>query len=220
MERLLVECRHRYSSGFELETAFTLEPGVTGLFGPSGAGKSTLLSIIAGLIRPDSGRIVFDDQVLLDTEKHTYLPPERRGIAVVFQDLLLFPHLSVRANLEYGYKRMGRREIPLPPVIEALDIGELLPRSVQTLSGGQRQRVALGRALLSAPRLLLMDEPLAALDETLKTRILDYLKRIFDEWNIPVLFVTHHPGEIRLLEERVIHLQAGHIRDNADVAPQ
>src|SRR6185503_7433666 len=164
---LIFDCRHRYPAGFELEARFEAGAGVTALFGPSGSGKSTVLSIIAGMRRPDAGTVRLGDRVLFDAARGICLPPEKRGIGFVFQDLLLFPHLTVEANLRFGARRRPTRAIPFERVVEVLELGALLRRHPHTLSGGERQRTALGRAILRGPELLLLDEPLTALDEGL-----------------------------------------------------
>jgi molybdate transport system ATP-binding protein len=208
---LRFDCRHRYASGFELTAAFEAGPGVTALFGPSGCGKTTILKLIAGLLRPLAGRIELAEGVLLDCQQGVCLPPEARQIAVVFQDHLLFPHLSVRQNLTFGSRRRPARVIALDRVVQILEIVDLLERMPHTLSGGQRQRVALGRAILRGPRLLLMDEPLAALDAALKRRILTYLERAIGEWHIPTLLVSHDQADVRRLADRVVVLEAGKV---------
>src|SRR5690606_35642680 len=154
---------------------------VTALVGPSGAGKSTILSLIAGLLRPEFGTIRLEGRVLLDTAAQVCVAPEGRQIGLVFQDHLLFPHLTVEQNLRYGLRRRPARTIEFAKLVAILELEGLLQRSPRTLSGGQRQRVALGRAMLRGPELLLMDEPLTALDERLKVQILDYLKRAIYE---------------------------------------
>jgi molybdate transport system ATP-binding protein len=176
MSRLHFDCRHQYAGGFQVEATFTAGDGVTALFGPSGAGKSTILALLAGTLAPQAGKIQLAERVLVDTRAGILLPPERRQIGVVFQDHLLFPHLTVRQNLTFG-RRLGGRSIDFRRVVEILEIGAFLDRKPQTLSGGQRQRVALGRALLRGPQLLLMDEPMTALEESLKDRVLTYLER-------------------------------------------
>src|ERR1700754_4564262 len=173
---------------FSLQASFSSEGRVTGLFGASGAGKSSLINIIAGLLRPDRGTIAIDGEVLDDTAARIHVPPYRRRIGYVFQDARLFPHLDVRQNLDYGRRMNGLAEdsAQRTRVTDLLDIGGLMDRRPGQLSGGERQRVALGRALLSKPRLLLMDEPLGALDEGRKTEILPYLVRLRDDAGIPM----------------------------------
>jgi molybdate transport system ATP-binding protein len=212
MSHLSFECRHRFPGGFQLDIAFECEHRVTSLFGPSGSGKSSILSILAGLVHPDYARIQVGDKLIADTDKKLFTPAENRDIGLVFQDHLLFPHMTIRANLDYGARReSGGTDISYDRVVEVLELGEFLERRPESLSGGQRQRVALGRALLSRPRLLLMDEPLAALDDELKTRILDYLQRAMAEWHIPTLFVSHGQREVRQLAEWVYVIEAGRI---------
>jgi len=195
---------------FRLEIDLEADGQVIGLFGSSGAGKTTLIEIVAGLRQPESGRISVDGQVLMDTRAGIFLPPERRGTGYVPQDLALFPHLSVGRNLIYGHKEVvGTSGIPLLHVAEVLEIESLLERSIAQLSGGQKQRVAFARALLASPRLLLMDEPLASLDQELKLRIIPYLQRIRDEFGVPMLYVSHAPEEIAALCDRVLLLHDG-----------
>ena len=209
MPRLHFDCRLRYPSGFTLAAAFTAADGVTALFGPSGSGKSTVFALIAGTQRPDAGAIRLGEQVLAGDG--VCLPPERRRIGVVFQDHRLFPHLSVRDNLCFGLGRAGARPIALERVVDILEIGALLDRRPNTLSGGQQQRVSLGRAILRGPELLLMDEPLTALDEGLKDRVLAYLERVVAEWGVPTLFISHDQAEVRRLASQVVVLEAGQV---------
>ena len=198
---------------FSLEAAFASEGRVTGLFGASGAGKTSLINMIAGLLRPDRGTIAVDDDVLEDTEKGVHVPAYRRRIGYVFQDARLFPHLSVRANLDYGRHMNGLAFDPaqFKRITELLDIGHLLDRRPGKLSGGERQRVALGRALLAKPRLLLLDEPLGALDESRRAEILPYLIRMRDEARIPMVFVSHDAAEMRQLATQIVMLRHGRV---------
>lgn len=213
MDCLLFQCRHRYESGFELDAEFSAAGGVTALFGPSGSGKSTVLAIIAGLLHPQRGLVRWGDTVWVDTRANLFTPPEARRIGLVSQDHLLFPHLTVEENLRYGMRRRSGRGIDFARVAEVLELDPLLDRAPRTLSGGQRQRTALGRAILRGPELLLMDEPLAALDADLKDRILLYLERAVAEWRIPTLFVSHDQNDVRRLAQRVIVLEGGRVVD-------
>jgi len=205
--------------GFRLQARAELAGGVSGVLGPSGSGKSTLLALLAGLARPTRGSIVLDDQVLVDSLASVFVPPWKRRIGVVFQDGLLFPHLTVRHNLLYGYRRLppAERRLSLPDVAEMLEISPLLERRPAQLSGGERQRVALGRALLSAPRLMLLDEPLSSLDDRLKQQILPFLKRVRDELRIPMVYVTHAVAEVDFLADRVLRMRAGQLESAVPV---
>jgi len=198
---------------FSIEASFTSEGRVTGLFGASGAGKTSLISMIAGLLRPDRGIIAIDGEVLDDTEKHVHVPPHRRRIGYVFQDARLFPHLDVRQNLDYGRRmnRLADNAAARARVTDLLDIGGLLDRRPGKLSGGERQRVALGRALLTQPRLLLMDEPLGSLDEERKVEILPYLVRLRDEAAIPMVYVSHDAAELRQLATQIVMIRRGRV---------
>jgi molybdate transport system ATP-binding protein len=198
---------------FELALAAKLGDGVTGISGPSGCGKSTLLALLAGLLRPDHGTIRFDDTILVDIATRSWVPPWQRHFALVFQDGQLFPHLSVRDNLLYGYRRRApaARRFEYGRVLDLLEIGGLAARRPAQLSGGERQRVALGRALLCSPQLLLLDEPLASLDPRLKGQILPFLKRVKDEAGIPLVYVSHVPEEVGYLADRVLQMDAGRI---------
>ena len=197
--------------GFALEVEFTLAPrGITALSGPSGSGKTTLLRCIAGLTRLE-GRLVVAGEVWQDDR--TFLPPHRRPVGVVFQEASLLPHLSVRGNLLYGAKRtFAKAEVSLDDTVELLGLGPLLGRSTANLSGGERQRVALGRALLSQPRLLLMDEPMSSLDVGSKAEILPYLERLHRSLAIPALYISHDVGEIARLADHVLLMDAGRVR--------
>jgi len=198
---------------FALNVRFELPtPGVVALFGRSGCGKSTAVNIIAGLLQPDSGRVVLDDTVLLDMQQGVDVPPERRRIGYVFQDTRLFPHLSVAANLRYAQKRaVGAPYVDLAAVTSLLDLAALMNRRTHQLSGGERQRVAIGRALLTQPRLLLLDEPLAALDEARREEVLPYLETLRDQLAIPMVYVTHDFTEVLRLATHIVLMEAGSV---------
>jgi len=209
---LEIAFRHSFPS-VSFDIAFTAPtPGTTALFGPSGSGKSTIANVVEGLLRPASCRLVLDGTMLADTETGVFLPPERRRIGVVFQDSRLFPHLSVAANLAYGARRAGG-EAPLrqDDVVELLGIGALLGRRPHTLSGGERQRVAIGRALLAAPRLMVMDEPLGSLDEGRKAEILPYLALLKANLGLPILYVTHSLNEVARLADTLVLIRDGSV---------
>ncbi len=198
---------------FELAVAFQAGPGLTVLFGPSGAGKTSILNMIAGVLKPTRGRIAADGQVLFDSATRTDLKPEHRRVGYIFQDARLFPHLSVEQNLLYGYKlapEAGRYAAP-DHIIPLLGIGHLLERRPLSLSGGEQQRVAIGRAILASPRLLLMDEPLASLDDARKQEILPYIERLRDGLKIPILYVTHARAEVDRLAAAVIRIEGGKV---------
>jgi molybdate transport system ATP-binding protein len=198
---------------FTLEAAFESQGRVTGLFGASGAGKTSLVNMIAGLLRPDRGTIAIDGETLDDTAKGIHVPVYRRRIGYVFQDARLFPHLDVRQNLDYGRRmnHLADDDAQRQRVTELLDIGHLLDRRPGKLSGGERQRVALGRALLSKPRLLLLDEPLGALDEGRRAEILPYLMRLRDEARVPMVYVSHDAAEMRQLATQIVLLKGGRV---------
>ena len=198
-------------ASFTLEVDATIEGRVTVIFGPSGAGKTSLLDLIAGLRRPDSAFVQLGDEVLVDTSRRVFVPSRSRGIGYVPQDLALFPHLSVRQNLLYGCKPNDTNGelFAFDHVAKVLEIEPLVWRGVTELSGGEKQRVALARALLTSPRLLLLDEPLASLDAPLKEKIIPYLTRIRDEFQIPMLYVTHDRYETLALADEMIVLAGG-----------
>jgi len=197
---------------FLFQARFSLNGHRIGLFGPSGSGKSTLMHLLAGLRSPDSGHIRLDDTVLFDSAAKINLPPDKRRVGVVFQHSHLFPHMSVRKNLFYGWKRIApqERQVDAETIIEVLNLRHLLDRGVNLLSGGERQRVALGRTVLTCPRLILMDEPLTGLDEDLKFQIIPYLTKVFSQFNIPLLFISHSLVEMRLMTEQVLMVENGH----------
>jgi molybdate transport system ATP-binding protein len=196
---------------FSIAACFKTAAGVTALFGPSGAGKTTLVNMIAGLVTPDRGRIIIADTVLFDSDAHIDVPAHRRRIGYVFQEGRLFPHLSVASNLDYGRRMSSLAADPAETkrIVDLLDIGHLVERRPGKLSGGERQRVAVGRALLMRPRLLLLDEPLAALDAARKREILPYLERLRDE--MPMVYVSHHANELRRIATSVVRINAGHV---------
>jgi molybdate transport system ATP-binding protein len=203
--------KHRGSFTLDVRFEFAT-PGVVALFGRSGSGKSTLVNIIAGLLEPDTGRVALGDAVLFDAERRVDLPPERRRIGYVFQDARLFPHLRVAANLRYAEKRaVGVPYVTVEAVTSLLDLGSLMDRRTHQLSGGERQRVAIGRALLSQPRLLLLDEPLAALDSARREEVLPYLETLRDQLSIPMVYVTHNFDEVLRLATHIVLMDAGSV---------
>ncbi len=198
---------------FALEVNFSApERGITTLFGRSGAGKTSIVNALAGLLRPDRGRILVAGEPLFDSERGIDLPPEQRRLGYVFQEGRLFPHYSVRGNLLYGRKRGAEDSGPsFDAVVDLLGIGDLLARRPTDLSGGEKQRVAIGRALLASPRLLLMDEPLAALDAARKAEILPFIERLRDELKLPVFYVSHEMEEIIRLADLLVLLDGGRV---------
>ena len=208
-----VSVTHRFDA-FSLKADFEAAVGVTALFGRSGAGKTTLANAVAGLLAPNAGRILLAGSVLFDSRLRINVPPQKRRIGYVFQDGRLFPHLSVLGNLRFGV-RFAKRLLPRAKelhIIEILGLNGLLSRRPATLSGGEKQRVAIGRALLSNPKLLIMDEPLAALDAPRKAEILPYLERLRDETALPILYVSHAVDEIARLADTLVVLQEGRVR--------
>jgi len=198
---------------FHLDADFAIEGERIGLFGPSGSGKSTLVGLLAGLNHPDQGSILLDGEVIFDSHQRVNVPVEQRRIGLVFQRPHLFPHLSVKSNLLYGYKRCGpeHRKITLEGVIDVLKIDHLLNRGIRNLSGGEMQRVAIGRTVLSNPRLLVMDEPLSGLDDQLKFQIIPFLKGVCETFGIPYLFISHSQLEMRIMTDKVLSVAAGRI---------
>ncbi len=211
----MIEVQARLKRGsFELDAALHLNQRVTAIFGPSGSGKSTLLGIIAGIIKPDSGRIVVDGDCLFDSDKRINKPVHERRIGLVFQDGRLFPHLNVMQNLSYALHFIPKeqQQFKLEQIAQLLEITPLLKQRPHQLSGGEKQRVALGRALLSSPRLLMLDEPLASLDDRLKSQILPFLKLVADEIQIPMIYISHSRKEIMQITSNLIHIQNGKVQ--------
>ena len=195
---------------FRLDAAFTGAERVTALFGPSGAGKSTILRLIAGLLRPDGGKIVLAGRTVFDSAAGINLPARKRRVGLVFQDGLLFPHLSVQQNLLYGaWVRRAPRSAAFDRTVEILDIAKLLDRAPRHLSGGERQRVAIGRALLSDPAVLLMDEPVSAVDQERRAEILPHLANLTQEFPIPMIYVSHAMEEVERLAQKVVRISDG-----------
>ena len=208
-----IALRHRLGA-FTLDAEFALErPGVTALFGPSGAGKTTLANAVAGLLRPDEGRIVIAGRTVFDSASRLWIAPQARRIGYVFQDARLFPHMSVETNLRFGWRRAPQRAgaEEFARIVAMLGIGPLLDRKPARLSGGEKRRVALGRALLASPKLLILDEPLAALDDERRGEILPWLERLRDEAALPMIYVTHALDEVARLADRVVVLKAGRV---------
>lgn len=209
-----IAVEHRLG-GFALDASFTSDGQLTALFGRSGSGKTSLVNIIGGLIRPQAGHVVVDGQVLVDTKRGIFVPKHRRRIGYVFQEARLFPHLTVRQNLLFGRWFTPRADADgadLPAVLDLLGISHLLDRRPTGLSGGEKQRVAIGRALLACPRLLLMDEPLASLDEARKAEILPYIERLRDEMAIPIVYVSHSAAEVARLATTLAIVEQGMVK--------
>jgi molybdate transport system ATP-binding protein len=209
---LEVDVSHRLGA-FTLEAQFVADGRLTALFGSSGAGKTSLVNIIGGLVRPTRGRVVVDGLTLIDSERGIFVKKHRRRVGYVFQEGRLFPHLTVRQNLSFGrwFTPVAERKLELSTVVDLLGIAHLLDRRPGALSGGEKQRVAIGRALLSSPRLLLMDEPLASLDEARKADILPFIERLRDEALVPIVYVSHSLGEVARLATTVVVLDGGRV---------
>ncbi len=216
---LEISLAHRFGD-FVIDVSFQAPAGITALFGRSGAGKTTVVNAVAGLLRPERGRITVNGHSLLDTQAGINVPVYSRRVGYVFQDARLFPHLTVRQNLQFGarFNPVGGATTSLENVVDLLGIGHLLGRWPGTLSGGEKQRVAIGRALLSNPRILLMDEPLAALDESRKAEILPYLERLRDELDIPILYVSHAVPEVARLATTLVALSDGRVMRHGPAA--
>lgn len=215
---IIVDVEKRLDT-FSIQASFESAGRLTALFGRSGAGKTTLVNLIAGLVRPDRGRVVIDGDTLVDTAAGIEVPAHRRRVGYVFQDARLFPHMSVRSNLLYGRRRAPRRDrtIDFDAIVGLLGIAHLVARRPADLSGGERQRVALGRALLAGPRLLLMDEPLAALDEARKADLLPYVERLRDEMRLPIVYVSHSVEEVARLADTVVVMADGQVVASGEV---
>jgi molybdate transport system ATP-binding protein len=211
--RLTVEVRKRLSPHFALDVAFAADPGITNLFGASGSGKTTVLRCLAGLVRPDLGRIAVGERALFDSATHIDVPVQRRQIGYVFQQLALFPHLSIEQNVAYGLhgRTLAEQRERVRRIADSFRIAHLLTRAPGQVSGGERQRAALARALVTEPSLLLLDEPLSALDHAIQLRIMDDLRAWNETHRIPVLYVTHSHREVFGLGERVIVLDHGRV---------
>lgn len=204
---------------FELQVAFASSARHLALFGPSGSGKTSVLLALAGLRRPDAGRIAFDGEVLFDSDRGVLVPAASRGLGVVFQDGRLFPHLRVRDNLLYAQRSVTAGVgVPFDAAVELLGLSELLGRWPATLSGGEARRVAIGRALLSRPRALLLDEPLVGLHREARSQVLAYLRRLREEIRLPTLLVSHQPDEVQALAEEVVLLDDGRVRQQLPIA--
>ena len=214
---LEVDVKRRLGN-FRIEARFSSDRGVTALFGRSGAGKTSIVNMVSGLLKPDEGRIEVDRHVLFDSAMGIDLPPWRRRFGYVFQEGRLFPHMTVRSNLLYGWRfnSVAQRGLTIERVIELLELGTLLTRRPRSLSGGEKQRVALGRALLSTPRALLMDEPLASLDVLLKNEILPYIERL-DDMGIPILYVSHSLDEVSRLARHLVLVSEGRVTASGGV---
>jgi molybdate transport system ATP-binding protein len=209
---LVVDVEKRLGD-FAVRAKFEAADGVTALFGPSGSGKTSIVNMIAGLIRPDRGRIMYGSRLVFDSAGRHDEPPHRRGFGYVFQDGRLFPHMTVARNLDYGRRMRGLADdkAAFKRIVDLLDIGHLLERRPGKLSGGERQRVAIGRALLMRPDLLLLDEPLASLDTARKRDIFPYLLRLRDETAVPMVYVSHHAAEVRRIATTVVRVDAGRV---------
>ncbi len=210
----MLDIHIRFARGdFVVNVQQKIESSVTGLFGPSGSGKSTLLGLLGGFIKPDSGHIILDGSCLFDSAKRVNLAPHMRSIGTLFQDGRLFPHLSIKKNLTYGLNLIAEenRVIQFDAIVEMLELSDFLARRPHELSGGEIQRVALGRALLTSPKLLLLDEPLSSLDMRLRQQILPFLKLIKDEIKIPMIYVSHDMSEIKYLTDKIMRIEAGNI---------
>ncbi|MDD2946294.1 ATP-binding cassette domain-containing protein [Acinetobacter haemolyticus] len=214
----MLKCDFLYQQGdFSLNVELEMQQQLLGIVGASGSGKSTLLKNIVGLLKPQQGYIQLNEQLLIDTRQNIHIPMYQRKIALIFQHALLFPHMNVQQNLRYAEKLVDKseRKFQFDDIVELLDLTTLIQRKAHQLSGGEAQRVSIGRALLSSPHLLLLDEPLTGLDRSLKQQILPFFKRIKEELDLPVIYVTHHPEELEYLEAETLQLSQGQLQRNS-----
>lgn len=214
----MLKCDFLYQHGdFSLNVELEMQQQLLGIVGASGSGKSTLLKNIVGLLKPQQGCIQLNEQLLMDTRQNIHIPMYQRKIALIFQHALLFPHMNVQQNLRYAEKLIDKseRKFQFNDIVELLDLTALIQRKAHQLSGGEAQRVSIGRALLSSPHLLLLDEPLTGLDRSLKQQILPFFKRIKEELDLPMIYVTHHPEELEYLEAETLQLSQGQLQRNS-----
>ena len=211
----MLKCNFQYHhADFMLNVELEMQQQLLGIVGVSGCGKSTLLKNIVGLLKPTHGSIQFNQQILFDSQQKIHVPMHQRKIALIFQNALLFPHMNVQQNLRYAEKWVvkSERKFQFDEIVELLELNLLIQRKAHQLSGGEAQRVSIGRALLSSPYLLLLDEPLTGLDQQLKQQILPFLKRIKDELNLPMIYVTHHLEELKYLKADILQLDQGKLQ--------
>ncbi len=212
----MLKCDFQYQhADFILNVELQMQQQLLGIVGASGCGKSTLLKNIVGLLQPQQGSIQFNNRILLDTTRQIHVPMHQRRIALIFQNALLFPHMNVQQNLRYAEKWVvkSERKFQFDEIVDLLELKPLIQRKAHQLSGGEAQRVSIGRALLSSPNLLLLDEPLTGLDNHLKQQILPFLKRMKQELNLPMIYVTHHMQELEYLQADTVQLNQGRLQN-------